>query len=131
MYSTEKVTEPTILDKSLSSLEETITSAAETAVCLPSKLEKNLAYKWSNKLLVCLLEARGWKCKLNKKLLLQSSFYLVLPESKSKFIHSFQLFFIKMERNKDKAVLFQLALEALFPLFDRFHYFQSCSLAYI
>lgn len=40
MHSTEKAPEQTILDKSLSSLEAAITSAAETAVCLPSQLEK-------------------------------------------------------------------------------------------
>lgn len=68
MYSTEKVTEPVILDKSLSSLEEIITSAAETAVCPPSQLEKKIAYKWSNKLLACLLEA----CSAN---LVTSYFY--------------------------------------------------------
>lgn len=58
MHSTEKVTESAILDKSLSSLEEEKTSVAEAAVCLPPQVEKSLAIKCSDKILVCLLEAQ-------------------------------------------------------------------------
>lgn len=47
MPSTEKETEPTILDKSLSSLDEAVTSAAKTAVFLSFQLEKNIVCKWS------------------------------------------------------------------------------------
>lgn len=101
MHSTEKVTESAILDKSLSSLEEAKTSVAEAAVCLPSQVEKSLAIKCSDKILVCLLEAQEWKFKLSNKLLLESSFYLVLPESKSKFI-GFHLFFMKMGGKKHR-----------------------------
>lgn len=54
MHSTEKVTESSMLDKSLSSLEETKTSVAEAAVCLSSQVEKSLAIKCSDKILVCL-----------------------------------------------------------------------------
>lgn len=53
MHSTEKVTESAMMDKSLSSLEETKTSVAEAAVCLPSHVEKSLAIKCSDKILVC------------------------------------------------------------------------------
>lgn len=35
-----------------------------------------------------------------QQLLFECSFYLVLPELKSKFIHSFHLFFMKMGRKK-------------------------------
>lgn len=42
MHSTEKVTESTIVDKSLSSLEEAKTSVAEAPVGLPSQVEKAL-----------------------------------------------------------------------------------------
>lgn len=54
MHSTEKVTESVMLDKSLSSLEETKTSVAEAGFCLPSQVEKSLAIKCSDKILVCL-----------------------------------------------------------------------------
>lgn len=99
MHSTEKVTESAMLDKSLSSLEKTKTSVAEAAVCLPSQAEKSLAIKCSDKILVCLLEAQNGSAN-STATDFEFSFYLVLPELKSKFIHSFHLFFMKMGRKK-------------------------------
>lgn len=101
MHSTEKVTESAMLDKSLSSLEKTKTSVAEAAVCLPSQAEKSLAIKCSDKILVCLLEAQNGSAN-STATDFEFSFYLVLPELKSKFIHSFHLFFMKMGRKKTR-----------------------------